>query len=269
MKKKGKIIGIISAIVVFLVPIIQNVISHKIEDIDLLELIKKIFINVVNFIIGIINFKIPLWVIMVIIFIVVLVIKLYLKNEKVENKEFEGDKYLKEKYDGLTYTWRYGYEFGEKIIKDLKPICECGCDLLEKDSYNNYHKSGGYLVCPICDKGYTNNFQKNEQAVRNIITYKYNNMLERYNNEEDNFEEVNFKNLNKEEKYIIKQFYIPELNKYTNRKKKINSDNKTVDLLIERKILKEQNEYELIENYTSDGTFFQLTDEAIKYLNKS
>lgn len=269
MKKKGKIIGIISAIGVFIIPIIQGVVIHKIENINYIDALKKIFTNIFNFVISIMNFKVPIWLISLLVILILLIIKIYtyIKNA-VDKDEYEWEKYKTEKYEGLTYTWKYDNYLGEKKIKDLKPICECGCDLIIKDSYNNYHKYQGYLVCPNCGKGYNNNFMQNRQAVSNIIVYKYNKMIKKYMENNNSDSEINLNELTENEIAVLNKFYIPELRKYTSDKRVINSSSNAIELLTERGILKKQNQFELIENYTSNGTSYKLTEEAIKILNK-
>ena len=81
---------------------------------------------------------------------------------------------------------------------------------------------------------------------------------------------IDFKKLTEREKEILDKFYIKELNKYTNSCKIIPHKyyEKEVELLQERGILEKLNEYEIFENYTSDGTWHKLTEKAIEELNK-
>ncbi len=171
-KNKWKITGIISAVTTVILAIIGNVISHKIEDINYGELLKRLFINVYNYMVSIFEFKISIWMILLGIILILLSIKIYslLKQNKVDNKE-------------------------------------------------------------------------------------------------NDIEMVNLEGLSKEEYRIIEKFYVPQLHKYTNRKKLVDADSSTINILIERGILKEQSDYEIIDNYTSNGIWYQLTDEAVKSLN--
>lgn len=271
-EKKSKLkVVIISLITLIILPIVVNVISHKIEDINFLEKLKNIFMVMLNFFSGIVNFKIPLWIIIVGIVMVIFIMKVYFHNKnKFEIKnEHEWEKYNIEEYKGLRYTWKCDNYLGKKVIKELKPICECGCDLIVTDSYKNYHKIYGYLVCPNCNKGYENNFDENKEAVEKIIVFKYNNMIEKYNNSILDIENVNLNDLVKEEKELIQKFYNKNLKQYINKKVAINANkySDAIESLTARNVFKGLNDYEIIENYTSDGTLFELTEAACNKLN--
>lgn len=270
---KKKIINIVKKIGIagIVTTIIVNVISHKIEDINYFELLQKMCNESLEFIKSIINFELPIWGFLIFIILLIIMIKIYVKLQNIKNESIESkwDKYKTEKYEGLIYSWEYWDDFGEKKIRNLKPICECGCDLLVRDSYQNRHTIQGFLVCPNCGKAYRNNFRENKEAVSKIIVYKHNKMIEEYKKKNNSNKEIDIKNLNKNEKEIIHMFYNSHLKKYSNKKIAIDADkfNNDIDDLVERGILKEQNEYELIENYTSNGTLFEMTESAIKKLN--
>lgn len=267
-----KIICIIKKIgpVGFVLAIVVNVISHKIEDFDYVQLTGSFCGNMLKIIKDILNFKISLWIIIVVAIIIIAIKRIYTKiiRSDIDTEEKEWDKYDRERYGGLLYTWKYYKYLGNKEIKDLKPICECGCDLIKRDSYHNRYSSRGYLVCPICGRGYDNNFDDNKEAVTKIIIYKHNKMIEEHKKNNNN-RDINFNELNENEKMIIKMFYNPHLKKYSRKKVAIDGTKFLNDInnLIERGIIKKQNEFELIENYTSNGTAFELTEGAINKLN--
>ena len=103
-ERKGKIFGILTAVGVFMIPIIQAIISHKIENINYIEALKNIYLSIFNFIKSVLTTNIPLWAILIGILTLFMIIKIYIKF--IANKEqgkaeiFEWDNYKQEKYDG-------------------------------------------------------------------------------------------------------------------------------------------------------------------------
>lgn len=267
----GIVVSIISVIVIFMRDVLVNVISTKIENWQFEKIIKGVGESIKNFFTNIFGFTIPLWVILLVIgsiyaiYTVLKYIKRITSTER-NNKEFKWDKYKCEEYEGLKYTWEYESYLGERKIKNLRPICKCGCDLVQK-----YYNMREYLVCPNCAKKYENNFLKNREAVEKLIIYNYNKMVQDYNNKIDNCSKVNLKDLTKAEKVIIDKFFNKNIKKFISKKVPIDGSkfNDEIDSLIERKILKNLNEYEIIENYTSGGVLYELTEEAIEVLNKN
>lgn len=171
MKKKvgiwAMIVGVVAAVGHFFIPIIQDIIAYKIQDIDF----KEEFLNKGDFINDIMWYKIPIWSVILIIVLFILV---------------------------------------------------------------------------------------------QIIIYN----IKKYNEKNKLKDAIKVDDLTLNEKEVLKKFYIPELKKYTKEKREIYCRNNAIELLTERGIIKKQTEMELIDNYIGNGVLYQLTDEAVKELNK-
>jgi uncharacterized protein YbaR (Trm112 family) len=81
------------------------------------------------------------------------IIKIIKKPEKSNTPEWLN--YKKDYYKNWKFTWDYylnsNYQYA---MKDLRPICKCGCELSLKDRVGNTCYSNGVLVCPKCNTTY-------------------------------------------------------------------------------------------------------------------
>lgn len=149
---------IIKAILGFLLTVVGEVIAGIILS----------YINNVNFISGFwiaikasfkylwlfITFKVPLWIIVMII-VIFYIIKKYWKRSKCKiptksNKEILLETYTEDIYDGMNYRWRWCNTSNGPSVMDLMLICKCGC-VLDYDIFD-YD-----IQCPDCKKKYANN----------------------------------------------------------------------------------------------------------------
>lgn len=83
---------------------------------------------------------------------------------------------------------------------------------------------------------------------------------------------VNIKNLTSDEKEIINKFYNKDLSKFISGSVHLPANNKTsaiLDNLVEHNILEDKSYIERIETYNGTGSAFNLTNSAIKKLNKT
>jgi len=88
----------------------------------------------------------------------------------------------------------------------------------------------------------------------------------------DNIYYVNIKNMSQVELSIINKFFNTTLNEYTLDSVTLVENNHTYPIilkLIKRKILKELNIHQKIDNYDGLGVKYQLTNKAWKKLNKT
>lgn len=259
--KKVSISTIIMSISAFILPIIQGIITHKLEDFNYFNMVKNTIIFIFKCIVIVMTFSIPLWIILIILSVII-IYKYYSNIYNYYNKNKKLKLYKTQCYEGLIYTWEYSTKNGKNIVEKIKPICECGCDLMVESTYKGKYKYKGYLVCPSCHKGYKNNFEKNKDAVKRLVIFKYNKMIDKIQ------KYVNLKGLTKVEKNIIKLFYDKRLKIYTSEKIILDfrKYNTSIENLIERGILKRINNVDVVCSYS--GGLFKLTDEAIKSLNK-
>ena len=111
-------------------------------------------------------FKIPVWLILIfiaiLIFIFILLLKIYSKNNKRKTKY---------KYKNWVMKWDYSYD--KKRIINLRPICDCGCELSKKSKDQINFQS--ILYCPSCNKTYPTITQKILEDAEKVIVHHLNN----------------------------------------------------------------------------------------------
>lgn len=156
-------------IMVFLVssPLIMYIITLFIKDkTDFVNFIFNIYTSVKVFVIKLLTYKIPLWIIIVFCLIFYLLKKALKKiNENIQPNW--SDSFKKMEYDGHFFSWNYKMYIDNTVeIVDIKPICSCGCKLVEYFSQ---------LKCPMCGKIYNNPSYRKIEELKNIIIYKIEN----------------------------------------------------------------------------------------------
>lgn len=178
MKKHLKTI-----LLIFIFPIITGIISGvitaKIQDINFLEALWLIIKVIFNFFLNLLTFKIPLWIILIIIFVIIGIIKILIiindSKNKIESKKMEIKKvfqdYTEDYYDDIKYRWNWYESYDGVQITNLHPICECGCDL-EYDMFDSY------IICPDCKKRYKNTVDEN--SAERVFGNRYRKKLEKY-----------------------------------------------------------------------------------------
>lgn len=134
----------------------------------------SIFI-IVNFVKGILSFKVSIWVMA--LFIIIVFVILYIMS--IKSTESDSRKYPDWYYDFKTmshkewiFTWNYEIYYDKYEIENLRPICSCGCELVEKDRLRNMYFGVPRLVCPNCEKDYSSPEYDTKKEVKHLIEYK-------------------------------------------------------------------------------------------------
>lgn len=170
---------------VFIIPIVTGVISGvitaKIEKINFISALVIMFEKIVSFILDILTFKVPIWIIVIGIFIIIFIIKILIYIED-SNKNLEHQKenekrvfkdYTEDEYEGIRYKWEWNEKYNGIEMINLHPVCECGCIF-------NYSLYDSYLKCPDCKKRYRNNVDL-DSAMR-VFANRYSKRLEKFKN---------------------------------------------------------------------------------------
>ena len=135
MKKYLKTIFLI-----FIIPIVTGIISgvitSKVENIDFVSALSVIIKKTFSFILKILTLKISIWIVLIILFVVIGVIKILNlisdNNNDIEAKKEELKKvfknYTEDYYDGIKYVWDWYEMYNGIKMTNLHPVCECGCD---------------------------------------------------------------------------------------------------------------------------------------------
>lgn len=138
--------------------------------------LKESIIIIFKSIKGILSFKVSIWVIA--LFIIISVTTLYIITS-IKSTESDSRKYPDWYYDFKTmnykewiFTWNYEISYNGYKLKDLKPICSCGCNLVEKDRLRNMYFGVPRLVCPNCENDYSSPDYDTKIEVQNLIEYK-------------------------------------------------------------------------------------------------
>ena len=162
-------------LILFIIPIITGVISGvitaKIQEINFISALAIIFKFILDFIISILMFEMPVWLILISSFCIISAIKTMLSIQNSSNNtttlektqdEEKLEQYVEDVYNGIKYRWKW-YEYDNELeMSNLHPICECGCDL-------EYSILDSYIECPDCKKEYENTVDENkaEKAFKN------------------------------------------------------------------------------------------------------
>ena len=147
--------SIIATIVIWVVTLIYN-------NIDILSAAKLVFTTACNIVVFALAFKIPLYIILILISALIMVLAVYSKFSN--SKEESLPTFLK--CTSTTYRqWIFKWEFKFNTylkkyeIINTRPICQCGCELSQNQ--NSIESSGfrtnysyGTLICPKCSNTY-------------------------------------------------------------------------------------------------------------------
>lgn len=141
----GVLISVISALII-------SAITALYKQINILQGIKQVFQWIISFF----SHKLPIYVFLLIIIGLVIIINV-IKRDKGAEKD-NGKQWLnykKDYYKGWVFAWDYyltsNYQYA---MKNLRPICNCGCELSLKGSVGNTFYTNGVLVCPKCNSTY-------------------------------------------------------------------------------------------------------------------
>lgn len=174
-KYKEKIIAVV---IFILANIICPIIVSKIENVDFKNAFTTIWKKIFEFIGNVLTFPIPIWGIIIAIFVLYIIPRIYLKITEVDNKDESWYKnYSSDMYNGLLYEWRYNRIGNQIEIKDVTPICaECKGNILPK--YAGYKT---VLYCPNCDRTYKQPDEEEYDSARVFFNNKLRKIIKEYN----------------------------------------------------------------------------------------
>lgn len=153
--KENKILATIIGTVI--ADIISSIVLSLVNRIDLWNATLLMWEKIVYFFRNILLFKVPVWIIFVIILIIIsikyIVNRTINKENDINIKETKYKEYTEDTYGGRKYSWDY-IEYGNNIrIDDFKPICpRCGGNLIEKYQIRNSYYGREKLFCPNCQE---------------------------------------------------------------------------------------------------------------------
>lgn len=146
-------IGVISTIIV-------NLIIEKITNFNIIYFFIEKILELLNFIWTFLNFKLAIWIYILIstVIVTIFVVSLNIRNKNIKETEPDFFKYCEDKYkDRVKFRWEYQKNYdGKYTIINFIPICECGCQLNERNQIGNRHFGTKQYVCPKCEKEYGN-----------------------------------------------------------------------------------------------------------------
>lgn len=132
-----------------LIVIAITALVKKINFFESLKLLLSWFIKIITF-------RVPLYLIVlgILFFIVIINISVKIEERKEENRP-KWLNYTTDSYKDWIFKWQYNINYYNQCkIENLRPVCQCGCELSEKNNYNNVYYSLGRLICPNCEKIY-------------------------------------------------------------------------------------------------------------------
>ena len=134
-----------TALSTVLVAYIQNI-----NFIDALKFIFDIIKKILTF-----QISIKVWTLIVVGIIVFLFLKAAIKVLDHKDNALDFLNYTEDRYKEWHFKWEYykGYD-GKYHIKNINPICRCGCSLSLRQRNHNTYYTNGILVCPNCDTTY-------------------------------------------------------------------------------------------------------------------
>ena len=146
-------ISILSPILVAIIISIYTALSKKINFLDALQLLSKTFFA---WIISFFTFSVPIYIILIVLILLLIALKIYVEISEVKtNNSPKWLTYTKTHYKNWIIRWEYRLDYNNKYhIENLRPICQCGCELTVKDRYKNTYYSIGIFVCPKCGNTY-------------------------------------------------------------------------------------------------------------------
>lgn len=155
MKKIKKIfsnawvVGILGSIIA---TIILSAITAMYQKINIIKALKQVFCWVFS----VFTYKVPIYAIILVIigFFIITEVLIAVKSPKTNNLP-KWIKYTKQSYKSWIFTWDYHLTYNNKYnIEELRPICQCGCELSYKEEVGNIYYGNGILVCPKCQSTY-------------------------------------------------------------------------------------------------------------------
>lgn len=157
----------ISVFTAIIVEVVASIIVSLISKINLIDATIIIWKWIYNLIKSIVLFKVPIWVILILIAFFIIIIRIIYNSANNSNysKPWYSD-YTKDEYKNVLYSWNYISYYGTIDIENFRPICpNCSGDLIEVDRYGNIHYGSPKLLCPNCDKIFHNpNYEETKQA---------------------------------------------------------------------------------------------------------
>ena len=176
---------IISGIFFVIGQVITALIISKVTELNLTNAIKFIWGSIFNFFKTILDFNVPVWVIIIVIFLLYVIDKIITKRQESKNDSSWYANYTEDTYKGVLYTWYYHKTYDGKIdfVDYFKPICiYCRGDLTTKREHNDVYYPFNHLYCPNCNKiletPSQEDFEDAKIFVRNKLKKKFEQKLE-------------------------------------------------------------------------------------------
>jgi hypothetical protein len=162
------VVGISCSVIAFFITSVITAINKKIN-------IIQAIIHVFYWILDIFTCRIPLYMVIIIILLLIIVFKIYSVFNNMDYKP-KWLNYTKEQYKDWFMKWEYELTYYNKYrITNLRPVCECGCDLSNNYNldYRQYHRE--LLVCPKCEKTYPHISESIVENFQKILDYNIRN----------------------------------------------------------------------------------------------
>lgn len=99
----------------------------------------------------------PVWVLTILAIIIILLLVYFFKSIKFKKPKYL--EYKKDKFEWLTYRWKYTGKDKNFVIKTVWAFCpECDCELVETSILENTGERLHFLKCPNCKFSCNNPF---------------------------------------------------------------------------------------------------------------
>lgn len=147
------VIGVISTMIV-------NFIIEKLTNFNIINFFIQIVLKLLNYIWIFLNISIPIWIYIIIsiAIAIIFVVLFIIKNNNIKESEPDFLEYCEDKYKNrVKFRWSYEKSYDGKYQMDnFIPICECGCQLDQRNQIDNRYFGTEQYVCPKCGKQYGN-----------------------------------------------------------------------------------------------------------------
>lgn len=164
---------IIAVFAPIITTIISSILISKKQNVN----IKESLLIMYSFIKSIFTYKIPLWgillFILLIIFIIFIAISIFQKTKFRNSNEYPDWYYdfTTMNYGEWLFKWNYEVYGNKYEVENIRPICTCQCELVEKDRIGNTYYSTSVLFCPNCKKVYKYPDMETLNEVKSLISY--------------------------------------------------------------------------------------------------
>lgn len=143
--------------------------------------IKESLLIIYNFLKNIINYKFTIGTLLIFIILIIFLgyIAIYILQKTNSNTFREHPDWYYDfrtmNYKEWIFKWGYEKYYNSYKIKNLKPICSCECELVEKNNIDNTYYCKPILFCPNCKNIYTLPNVEIIEELNKLILYNVNN----------------------------------------------------------------------------------------------